>query len=226
VSRLAVISVLFLSPILAIILALLGVASLPANLMGIFLLIVGMTYTLGILIVCGIQKKRFWETSVAGKTLQEEHGDRSYWLTALGMLLGFFAPPLEYLYLKTILPRTDWMEIAGSALILLGIVLFVSARRALKSSYAGHLAVKEAQSLVKNGPYRFIRHPAYAGYFWMTLGLGLGYSSLAGIAIVFVLLLPGLAYRIRVEEKLLAAAFGVQYREYAARTAHLFPGLW
>lgn len=225
-SRLTVFTLVIITPILAILLALLGLASLPANPLGVFLLFVGATYTLGVLFVVAIQRRRFWESVAGGKTLQEERGDRSLWLISLSMLLAFFVPPLEFLYFGAVLPRTAWMEGVGILLVVVGAAIFVWARHVLRKYYAGHLAVTAAQILVQSGPYRFVRHPAYAGYFWMSLGLGVGYSSLAGIAIVFLLVLPALAFRMRVEEGLLMRAFGAQYREYAARTARLFPWIW
>lgn len=71
-----------------------------------------------------------------------------------------------------------------------------------------------------------MRHPAYAAYLLMSLGVGLGYSSLIGIFSVLILLLPAMIYRVRVEERLLAEQFGQCYRDYAARTARLIPGIW
>lgn len=60
----------------------------------------------------------------------------------------------------------------------------------------------------------------------MALGLGVGYSSIAGLVAILALLLPSLIYRIRIEEKLLAEHFGEAHREYARRTKRLIPGIW
>ncbi len=82
------------------------------------------------------------------------------------------------------------------------------------------------QPLCTGGPYRWIRHPAYGGFLAMSLGLAAGYTSIiAGLAVP-LLLLPGLVYRMRVEERLLIEQFGKDYLDYAARTRRLIPGLW
>ena len=60
----------------------------------------------------------------------------------------------------------------------------------------------------------------------MSLGLALGYSSLAGFAAILFLLLPSVIYRIRVEDKMLAEHFGNDFKIYAARAARLIPGIW
>ena len=96
-------------------------------------------------------------------------------------------------------------------LVLLGSILFVWARRTLGRHYSGHVSVKKEQELVQSGPYRIIRHPAYAGYLFMTFGLALGYSSLLGFVSTLLILLPAAIYRIRVEDRMLAEHFGTQF---------------
>jgi protein-S-isoprenylcysteine O-methyltransferase Ste14 len=217
---------LVIAPALAILLALLGVVTLRTNPLGWFLLLVGVAYAAGVVIVYGIRRERFWESPLGGATTQEERSDRSYWLITAGMLATFYLPPVEYFYFEAVLPRTGWMKAIGAGLIILGTALFVWARRALQANYSGHVSVKSEQTLIQSGPYRFIRHPAYAGYLLMALGISLGYSSLAGLCAIPLLLVPGLVYRIRVEEKLLAAHFGEQFHQYSSRTARLIPGIW
>ena len=132
----------------------------------------------------------------------------------------------EYLYLGGILPYFKWMQVIGLVMIFLSLVLFGWARLSLKDMYSGRLQVKLGHTLVRHGPYRMIRHPAYAAYIIMSLGIAIGYSSLIGLLSVPLLLIPGLIYRIIVEEKILAAEFGEQYNHYAERTSRLFPGIW
>jgi protein-S-isoprenylcysteine O-methyltransferase Ste14 len=60
----------------------------------------------------------------------------------------------------------------------------------------------------------------------MALGLCIGYSSLIGLAAIPVLLLPGLAYRMNVEERLLKEQFGDEYRAYARGSKKIIPGVW
>jgi protein-S-isoprenylcysteine O-methyltransferase Ste14 len=207
-------------------LALLGVKTLPANPLGGFLLLVGVVYTAGVIIVYAIHKERFWESPLNGVLTDEERGDRSLWFITLGMLAAFYLSPVEYIYLTASLPRNAWMSFSGAGLVSLGSVLFVWARRTSGKRYSGHVSVKIGQTLVQSGPYRFIRHPAYAGYLLMALGISLGYSSLAGMASIFVLLLPSLIYRMKVEERLLNRHFGEAYRQYTDVVKRIIPGIW
>src|SRR5262249_30261023 len=72
-------------------------------------------------------------------------------------------------------------------------------------------------------PYRFIRHPAYAGSLLNVLGTVLALGSAAGVALVCVLTLPAYLYRIHVEERALLAGLTPDYARYRARTWRLVP---
>jgi len=82
----------------------------------------------------------------------------------------------------------------------------------------------QARCLVDRGPYRWVRHPLYAGEIVASLGLAIGVNSLVAAAIWLVLC--GLqAYRaLREEQVLLQALPG--YRDYQSHTAALMPGLF
>ncbi len=211
---------------LAILLAGLGLATVRTNLTGWFLALVGVSYFAGVIARYWIRKEQFWVSKEGGETTQEEASDRSFWLITVGMIAAFYLSPLEYLLTGPALAHALWMEIGGMALLALGAALFIWARRTLGASYSGHVSVKEGQELVQRGPYGTIRHPAYAGYLLIALGLSLGYASLAGLVALFGLLLPAVTYRIRVEDSLLEAHFGEEFRLYRARTRRLIPGIW
>jgi protein-S-isoprenylcysteine O-methyltransferase Ste14 len=225
-SPLAVLFLLVIAPALALYLALIGFETLSSNILGWFLLVLGIAYPAGAVIYYFIRREPFWKSTGGGKTAREEKGDRSFWLILPGFLVVFFAPPHEWMFLPAFLPRTIWMQTAGLALILIAVVLLVWSRIHIRGQYSGHVEVKTDQQLVTSGPYRFIRHPSYCGLLLMSLGVAVGYASLIGLAGFFVLLIPGLIFRIRVEEKLLLAQFGAEYRAYASHTSRLLPGVW
>lgn len=225
-SRAAICFLLVVSQLLAMLLALLGLETAATNPLGWFLLLVGVGYISGVALVCFVRREYFWDPASSSKAVFEERGDRSFWLITAGMIVPFFASPLEYRYLAAILPRELWMAAVGLVLALLGLALFAWARRALGGGYSGHVSVRTEQPLVRSGPYAVIRHPAYAGYLLMALGISLGYASAAGLASVAVLLLPAVLYRMGVEERMLAAHFGDAYRQYARGTRRLIPGVW
>ena len=83
-SQIAKFFLLVVAPLLAMLLALLGVETLPADPLGWFLLLVGVVYAVGVVIVYAIRKERLWESPLHEAPTHEERGDRSLWFIALG----------------------------------------------------------------------------------------------------------------------------------------------
>lgn len=217
----------FLVPPLGFLLATLGWWTLAENWMGLVLIVVGLSYAIGVIVVIWIKRAKRWNRRNGGEIAREEKGDRSFWLIIPGMIAIFTLPALEYRLSAGILPRGWPWQFGGLLLVVVGIGLFLWAARTLGAGYSQHVSVTHAQPLVQNGPYRLVRHPAYFGFLLMGLGLAIGYSSLAGFIILPTLLIPGLVYRIKTEECLLEEHFQEEHRQYAARTKfRLFPGIW
>ena len=223
------IAVLFLravAPGLGVLLGLLGFATLELNVVGWFLFLAGLLYTAGTVILVYVRKVEFWEPQANGRVAQAESGNRSFWLLTAGMIAVLYLSPLEFLYRRVESFSTDLPEAAGAILVVAGCGLIAWARGALGVFYSGHPSVLEGQTLVHNGPYRLIRHPAYAGYLLAALGVALGYASTLGaVALVFVLL-PAVVLRINIEEGLLRAHFGAQFEAYSLKTRRLVPWAW
>ncbi len=215
-----------LVPPLAGFLAWLGWRTLPAYWMGWFLLIIGNIFFWGFIITIWIKHKPFNDPEIEGETTHEETGDLSFWLILPGFLIVFFFSPVEAQWFPGWLPQTWLVQVTGIVLVIFSFVLFVWARRETGKNYSGHLRVTETQELIRSGPYQFVRHPAYLSYIMMSLGIGIGYSSLIGVCTVPLILLPAFIYRIRVEEALLVKQFGERYLDYSSHTSRLFPKIW
>jgi protein-S-isoprenylcysteine O-methyltransferase Ste14 len=204
---------------LALLLALLALETTPTNFLGWFLFAVGIAYGAGGVIY-------LWRNRNVEDAARAEAGNRSFWWILPGFIAVFFAPPLEFLHLPAFLPRGIGMELAGMLVILLGLAIRIWTRLTIGGMYSGYVQIRVHHVLVTDGPYHYVRHPGYAGFVLMALGLAIGYSSWIGLAAIPLLLLPGLAYRMGVEESLLNKRFGEEYREYARRTRALIPGVW
>ncbi len=124
---------------------------------------------------------------------------------------GVFAPP----------PALGWF---AAALVALGILFAVWARFHLGRNWSGAPAVKEKPELVTSGPYRFVRHPIYAGIVLAAFGTALTGTPF-GIyifVIASVIFLP----RMNKEEKIMFELFPNEYPAYRARTKRLIPFVW
>jgi protein-S-isoprenylcysteine O-methyltransferase Ste14 len=82
----------------------------------------------------------------------------------------------------------------------------------------------QARDVVDRGPYRWVRHPLYAGEIVSSLGVAIAMNTLAAVA--FWLALCALqVYRALREEQVLLQALPA-YRSYRRRTAALLPGVF
>jgi protein-S-isoprenylcysteine O-methyltransferase Ste14 len=214
------------APALSICLALLGLETLRQNIMGWFLLAAGIAYPAGGVIHYFIRREPSWKSAGRGEIVREEKGGHSFWFLLPGLLMVFFAPPLEWLYLPNILPRAPWMPATGITLSLIALGLRIWAKTKFSGLYSGHVEVYADHRLIQTGPYRFVRHPGYSGLLLLALGAAIGYSSWIGLAAIPTLLLPGLAYRILIEERLLMEHFGKAFQHYTQKSKRLFPGIW
>jgi protein-S-isoprenylcysteine O-methyltransferase Ste14 len=85
------------------------------------------------------------------------------------------------------------------------------------------VAVKAGQKLVKNGPYKYVRHPSYTGSLLVGIGLGFGLGNWIGLAVI--LILPCISYLLRavVEERVMVSSFGNDYLIYMSQTSRFIP---
>jgi protein-S-isoprenylcysteine O-methyltransferase Ste14 len=102
-----------------------------------------------------------------------------------------------------------------------GIVLQISAKLALGRSF-GIVAANRGVKVM--GPYRFLRHPMYAGYTMTHVGFLLAMPSLLN-AVLYATALVMQIERILREERVLTQDAG--YRAFAARVNYrLIPGIF
>ena len=108
------------------------------------------------------------------------------------------------------------------------VVVFVAARPTRTSLVAGAMVaalgeairfwaaghVEKGREVTSSGPYRFTRHPLYAGSAVIGLGLAVACYDWIAAAIVVLYLATTLTAAIRTEEAWLRATFGAQYTAY------------
>lgn len=134
--------------------------------------------------------------------------------TALAFLLGLGG----YLPIWSILP--------GLLLAALGLGVRGWALRTLGRFFTMPITIAPDHQIVRGGPYRWIRHPAYTGGFLTALAMPLVLGSWVGVVFTLGACLLAYVYRIRIEEAALVGRFGEAYREYAKGTFRLLPGLY
>jgi protein-S-isoprenylcysteine O-methyltransferase Ste14 len=78
--------------------------------------------------------------------------------------------------------------------------------------------------IVDSGPYRFVRHLAYAGMVTANAGLTLFFFNWITLAIFRAVLVPAIVLRILVEERMLFKIEG--YCDFARTRKRLIPAIW
>lgn len=116
-----------------------------------------------------------------------------------------------------------WWLLAGGLLVALGSIIRVVAIRTLGRFFTTRVRLHEGQQLIREGFYKYVRHPAYTGLLLGTLGCISIFASVLGYGVFVVLVIPAMLYRIQVEELALAGQFGDEYVEYCMKTKRLIP---
>jgi protein-S-isoprenylcysteine O-methyltransferase Ste14 len=160
------------------------------------------------------------------KKLKAEGKNRERLLVGL-VSIGTTLAPLVWVF-------TDWfaafnaglddgIRIAGVLIAVLSLALFHWVHKVLGQNWSPVLEIREDHAIVKQGPYKTIRHPMYTQvWLWVIaqfLIISNWIAGLAGIVAWSVL------YFVRVpkEEAMLIAEFGDGYRQYMDETGRIFP---
>jgi protein-S-isoprenylcysteine O-methyltransferase Ste14 len=79
------------------------------------------------------------------------------------------------------------------------------------------------RTVITDGPYRFVRHPRYAGLMALQFAFALALGSVLAWGFAIGWLVVNMR-RVRLEEVHLRKLFGPAYEEYSARTPRFIPG--
>lgn len=147
------------------------------------------------------------------------------WLPVALVPVGFLVPPAALLlrWGELAAPPAG-MRSAGVVMALYGIGMMLGAAATLGRFLVPQAVTVVDHALVTGGPYRLVRHPAYAGDLALWLGAALATGNVALLA-AWPLYLLGVRAQTDAEDQVLDAHFGAAHRAYVARTGRLFPRL-
>ena len=104
--------------------------------------------------------------------------------------------------------------------------LLESAIRTLGKQWALRARLVEGHKLVTDGPYAHLRNPIYTGMLGLLIATGLAMEHWIALIMAVLIFAAGMVIRVRSEEKLLRAAFGAEFEEYASRVPAVVPGIF
>jgi len=116
--------------------------------------------------------------------------------------------------------------VIGRCLFVPGLVLRWWAIIYLGRLFTTNVAIATDHRLIDSGPYRFIRHPSYAGSLLALLGFTLCIPNWASWLLIFLPCCAVTLWRIHIEEQALIGGLGEPYRNYMRRTKRLIPWIF
>jgi len=121
-------------------------------------------------------------------------------------------------------PRLQWPPLQAFGLVLHFTVAVCNrwTSRYLRAAFANN---DVRPTLMRSGPYAYIRHPTYAGAMLQRVAEPLVFGSV----VAWVLAVPWwvlLLRQVRIEEVHMRKLFGQEYEDYARQTAKLLPGVF
>jgi protein-S-isoprenylcysteine O-methyltransferase Ste14 len=189
--------------------------------------------TLAGVVVCWIVFAAIFLLRKKPPTEQEAKRDRhsllGIFLQMCAYFLVWFQPPWKP-FLPPVVLLSGNIGIVFSActvaLAVGSVWLIAFAVSTLGKQWAVAARLIEGHKLITAGPYRFVRNPIYTGMLGMLVATGLAMEHWTALIVAVVLFMVGLVVRVRSEEKLLRAAFGEEFEEYAKRVPAVLPGIY
>lgn len=170
--------------------------------------------------------ERAWETFKTSKEQHREelHGDWTLVLVTTTYLILFFLFITEF---YTITAQLKWSVIAvGSALLIGSFIMRFWGMASLGEQWAVHAVGAQKirkVSLIKIGPYKFIRHPIYTGIILEVLAYPLIANAYYSFLFSILVCVPAIVLRARVEESYSVRRFGAEYDRYKKEVGMFFP---
>lgn len=153
------------------------------------------------------------------KIKKKDRGSRL--LLALGTYISVVVA--FYFAFRNIALLPSWTFYPGIFLIIIGIIIRQWSIAVLGGFFSVDVGTQKGQKVVKNGPYKLVRHPSYTGLLLTLIGIGLALQSWAAVIVMILGFSFGFGYRIYIEEKLLVSKLGDEYVQYMKETKRLIP---
>jgi protein-S-isoprenylcysteine O-methyltransferase Ste14 len=171
-------------------------------------------YILWMLIELQVSKK---DVNTEGKKTSDFATCQLY---GFGQALTF----LTALWFPSVWRMPNAAHFVGISIFLLGVSYRLWAIRTLGRFYSHRVQTVAQHRIVVSGPYRFTRHPAYAGMIIANAGIFMYYFNRVTLCVFLFILVPAILLRIIIEERTL---FGIEgYAEFAKNRKRLFPAVW
>lgn len=157
-------------------------------------------------------------------SINEQHTQPILWFaTAIGLIAALLFKSLAWTPLPIpYLPR----QLLALPLFAAGLCLRYYAVGRLGRFFTTNVMIQHNHHLVVEGPYRWVRHPAYSGLLIALAAAGIAMGDLLAFLVIVGPAFWAVSLRIQIEENLLSHRFEKAYLDYCRTTRKLLPWLY
>lgn len=112
---------------------------------------------------------------------------------------------------------------AGTTFMVAGIVLRHLSLRTLGAFFLNEVAIMPTQPLITHGIYGSLRHPSETGTLCLAFGGAIVLGSVYGLMAGALILLPGVIWRTRLEDRMLRNHYADEFGRYAREVPAFLP---
>ena len=174
-----------------------------------------------------IMLERIWETFFTSKEkdIRRFHGDWTLVLTTFMYFIAGLVMIWEFFYINRI---NIFVTIVGVIIFFLSGALRFWGVRTLGDQWAIHAVGQskiksEKHTLIKSGPYKYIRHPIYLGIIFELIGIAVISNTFYALIFIFCINAPLYIIRAIYEEKTSKERFGEGYIIYKNEVPFMIP---
>ena len=161
------------------------------------------------------------QTNKEGRDGIEKHKLDLVLIQILSLSVVFLAPFSDGRLIGT-LNVSETVRFMGFLFVIPGFILMQVAQKHLGRQFSISVTIQKDHELIRNGPYKFIRHPRYLGILVFFMGISIVFRSLLAIVLVAVLSFI-LAWRVHAEEMLMQQEFGMEWDVYCKKSWRIIP---
>lgn len=171
------------------------------------------------ILILAISIEILWENflTTKEKNVLKHEGDWTLVAVTSSFLVLMYVAVFEfYLFHR---PLRIPVSLIGFLIYLVGLYLRLWGMRSLGKQWKIHIMGKDklqlsARSLIREGPYKYMRHPVYLGAFGEAVGIPLFLNAYYALGFGLFVFIPLETWRTYMEERELIRTFGWKYMRY------------
>ena len=178
---------------------------------------------LSIVFIIAIIVQRAWEMFL--KKPPHKNGEIYYGWTLIILIITYNIVILCAIAEIFFVERTVKLDIriTGLSLLIIAFIIRNWSIATLGNFHSTNIEIKEGHSLIRRGPYKYLRHPYYLSVMIEVASIPLTVQSIYTFYLVFIIYIPCVLMRVYLEEQVLQRTFGEEYEDYKSKVRAFIP---